>query len=121
MSKLTYKEVKEAMKNGEVTLVNTDGGLVRVLAFTHKLNTLVTESEGGVVLLRREDEISDWTIKPNTKKYWLWAYKEKGKKLLRTTNEYYDDEYRDSSGFLSRELSSNDTYKKKLLYTEIEF
>ena len=123
--KLTFKQIKEEMKKGEVILEDTEGLLRKVLIFTTNNATLVTEivSEGsasnGSVGTWGESDIEYWTIKPKTKKYWLWAYEEYKHTPLYYTDKFYGEDFRDTRGVLSNTLA-NSNFKTKLLHTEVE-
>ena len=120
MTKLTFKEVRKAIKNGEVTLVTPTGELKQILAFNSSGTGLIVEPRNGHVSVLDEETISNCTIKPNTKKYWIWAYKTPHSKQWRTTTEYINDDFRDTrDDFCATFASATD--KRKLLYTEQEF
>ena len=123
--KLTFEKIKKAMEKGEVILEDTKGLLRKVLIFATNDLTIVTEvvSEeslsNGSVYTWNEADIAEWTIKPHTKKYWLWAYTEAKHVPLYVTNKFYDEEYKDSKGNYFTALA-NSVFKTKLLNTEIE-
>ena len=80
--KLTFEKIKEEMKKGEVILEDTQGLLRKVLIFAANDLKMVTEivseksPSKGSVGTWDESDIEYWTIKPKTKKYWVWAYEE---------------------------------------------
>ena len=123
--KLTFEKIKEEMKKGEVILEDTEGLLRKVLIFAANDLKMVTEivsekspSKGSVGTWDEED-IEYWTIKPKTKKYWVWAYEEYKHTPLYYTDKFYGEDFRDTRGVLSNTLA-NSNFKTKLLHTEVE-
>ena len=111
---LTNEEIKN-LRIGDAIYVEDQVYKVTNLSM-HNITTNYTISFSHCFLLDPDNFIS--LNPPKTKKkYWLWAFRDDKTDHLECTYDYYDDDFRNTSGDL---IKVNYYFKQKLEYSMIE-
>lgn len=107
-------ELKKACDEN-LTVINSSNEEVKLLFVSDK-SILVAKLDSSKLeykVKRNENYVSEWKLKPVTKKYYLWKYKVNQKSSLAITDAFYDDEKISTSGHGYTQLKEA-FYKEKI-------